>query len=303
MRTGADYRASLRDGRKVYILGEGKVEDVTTHPATSPMVEEYVKWYDRHHDPEWKDIVLTPEGSPVGYMVPRCAQDLTRMGRCFSATTFPTAGNITHTPAYGHMIALGVQHAVNIRNASDVQVKNAEAYRASIASSGRFLTFAAAAATIGYRLRPDPADRAALRLVNETDAGVVISGKIGMHTSPAYAEDVYLGANNGIDFQGHRATFIVTANAARRNDHLPQTIRPRHKPVQRPAQWPLRRTRRPDVAGQRADPVGARVPHRTLRRTRRPLAVLAPALLLAREGRIHPGHRLCLHPCDGPDQP
>ena len=51
MRTGADYRNSLRDGRQVFILGEGPVEDVTTHPATQAMVEEYAAWYDRHADP------------------------------------------------------------------------------------------------------------------------------------------------------------------------------------------------------------------------------------------------------------
>ena len=51
MRTGADYRESLRDGRRVWVLGEGVVEDVTTHPATRAMVEEYVAWYDRHFDP------------------------------------------------------------------------------------------------------------------------------------------------------------------------------------------------------------------------------------------------------------
>ena len=38
MRTGADYRESLHDGRRVFILGEGPVEDVTTHPATRAMV-------------------------------------------------------------------------------------------------------------------------------------------------------------------------------------------------------------------------------------------------------------------------
>ena len=62
-------------------------------------------------------------------------------------------------------------------------------------------------------MRPDPVERAALRIVRETDAGLVIRGKIGMHTSPAYAEDVYIGANNGIDFQGNRATFVVAVNA------------------------------------------------------------------------------------------
>lgn len=218
MRTGSNYRQALRDGRQVYLLGEGLIEDVTTHPATRPMVDEYVTWYDRHFDPEWQDVVLTPpdaagKRSPVGYMVPRSADDLARMGRCFAATCFLSAGNITHTPAYGHLIALGVLHAVGLRNASAEQVANAEAYRAHIASSGRFLTFAAGAATIGYRLRPDPAERAALRVVRESDAGLVVSGKIGMHTSPAYAEDVYIGSNSGVDFQGHRATFAVAVNA------------------------------------------------------------------------------------------
>ncbi|HLM12766.1 MAG TPA: 4-hydroxyphenylacetate 3-hydroxylase N-terminal domain-containing protein, partial [Reyranella sp.] len=60
MRTGADYRESLRDGRRVFVLGEGLVEDVTTHPATQAMVEEYVAWYDRHFEPEWQDTLLTP---------------------------------------------------------------------------------------------------------------------------------------------------------------------------------------------------------------------------------------------------
>jgi aromatic ring hydroxylase len=218
MRTGADYRESLRDGRRVWVLGEGLVDDVTTHPATQPMVEEYVAWYDRHFDPKWQDTVLAPPDDggvrrPVGYLVPRSADDLRRMGRCFSATTFPSAGNITHTPAYGHLIALGVRHAVGLGNAAPEQVANAEAYRAEIARSGRFLTFAAGAATIGYRLRENPAERSALRIVGQSGAGVVIRGKIGMLTSPAFAEDVYIGAVNGVDLNGQRATFVVPVNA------------------------------------------------------------------------------------------
>ena len=34
------------------------------------------------------------------------------MGRSFAKTTFLSAGNITHTPAYGNLIALGVLTAV-----------------------------------------------------------------------------------------------------------------------------------------------------------------------------------------------
>ncbi len=218
MRTGAEYRAALRDGRKVWVLGDGAVEDVTVHPATRGMVDEYVAWYDRHFDPTWQDVVLAPPDAhgarmPWAYAVPRSSDDLRAMGRCFSATTFPTAGNITHTPAYGHLIALGILDALQRRNVSREQIASAAAYRELIGRTGRFLTFCAGAGTIGYRLRDDPTQRAPLRLVRETGAGMIVSGKVGMHTSPPYAEDVYIGSHNGIDHGGHRATFIVPVNA------------------------------------------------------------------------------------------
>ena len=219
MRRGADYRAALRDGRRVWVMGEGVIDDVTTHPATRAMVDEYVAWYDLHFDPEWVDVLLSPpdtrrERRPWAYVAPKSTDDLRAMGRSFSKTTFLSAGNITHTPAYGNLIALGVVTAVQDCNASPQQIANALAYREHIAATGRFLTFCGGAATIGYRLREDPSERNALRLVRETDAGVVISGKIGMHTSPAYAEDVYVGGLSGVDIAGHRAGFIVPVGAA-----------------------------------------------------------------------------------------
>jgi aromatic ring hydroxylase len=218
MRTGAEYRAALRDGRRVWVMGEGLVEDVTAHPATRAMVDEYVTWYDRHIDPEWQDVVLTPPDgagrrAPWSFVVPKSAGDLRAMGRCFSSTLFPSAGNITHTPAYGNLIALGILDAVRQRNVSPKQIADAAEYRDMIARTGRFLTFSAGAATIGYRLRPDPGDRVALRLVGESAAGVVVRGKVGMHTSPAYAEDIYVGSNSGVDYGSHRATFIVPVGA------------------------------------------------------------------------------------------
>src|SRR2546425_3436842 len=213
MRTGKEYKEALRDGRKVWIVGEGAIDDVTTHPATRAMVDEYVAWYDRHFDPEWRDVLFAPESTHEGaawaYVLPKSSADLIGMGRSFSKTILLSAGNITHTPAYGHLIASGVLVAVQQQNASAEQIANAKAYRQLIAETGRFLTFCGGAAPIGFRLREDPADRAALKLVRETGAGAIISGRIGMHTSPAYAEDVYVGALNGIRIGEHNASFIV----------------------------------------------------------------------------------------------
>ncbi len=213
MRTGTDYRTALRDGRKVWVMNGGLVEDVVTHPATSAMVEEYVAWYDRHFDPAWRETLLTDAGAPVWAILPRTAGDLRLLGRSYSATTFVNAGNITHTPAYGHLIALGIETTVRAYGKFPAQIEHATEYRKMIAETGRFLTFSSGQATIGYRMRPNPAERNALRVVKETSDGLYLTGKVGMFTSPAYAEDVYIGANSGCEHNGHRVTCVVPINA------------------------------------------------------------------------------------------
>ena len=85
MRTGADYRESLRDGRNVWVMGAGRVEDVTPHPATAAMVDEYVAWYDRHFDAGWRDTLLTkpdPNGQrqSLALTPPKTSNDLRRLG-------------------------------------------------------------------------------------------------------------------------------------------------------------------------------------------------------------------------------
>jgi len=218
MRTGGEYREALRDGRRVWVMGEGWAGDVAAHPATRAMVEEYAAWYDRHLDPAWQEVLLAPADAdgqrmPWAYALPKCIEDLIGMGRSFAKTTFLSAGNITHTPAYGNLIALGVLTAAQALNGSQEHIAEAMAYRELIARTGRFLTYCGGAPIIGQRMRPDPRDRVALKLMRESDAGVVIRGRLGMHTSPAYAEDVYVGALCGIEIGGYRASFIVPVSA------------------------------------------------------------------------------------------
>jgi aromatic ring hydroxylase len=219
MRTGAEYRETLRkDGRKVWVLGEGRIDDVTTHPATATMVEEYAAWYDRHFDPGWHDILFAPatperERTAWAYLLPKNSDDLVGMGRFFAKTIFLSAGYITHTPAYGHLISMGILTTVQEHNVVAEQIAHAAAYRELIASTGRFLTFCSGAQPIGFRLRENPADRTALKLVRETDAGVILGGRLGVHTSPAYAEEVYVGTLNGVVIDGRNASFIVPVSA------------------------------------------------------------------------------------------
>ena len=209
MRTGAEYKAALRDGRKIVIMGGGTIEDVTTHPATASMVEQYVAWYDRHRDPDWIDTLVSPSGTPWAFVLPRTSEEVVAVGRAISKTIFLSAGNITHTPHYGHLIAMGVLAAAETRNVGPQHAENAEAYRREIVRDQRFVTFCGGAAIIGQRMQPNPADRVSVKIVRETDKGMIVRGRLGMHTSPAYAEEVYVGHLTGLQIAGHPVGFIV----------------------------------------------------------------------------------------------
>lgn len=70
MLTGAQYRASLRDGRQVHHGGR-RVEDVTADPLFGPAIDWASECYDRHHDPN-------PGAVGPYFEVPRTAADLVR---------------------------------------------------------------------------------------------------------------------------------------------------------------------------------------------------------------------------------
>ena len=219
MRTGADYKESLRDGRDVWVMGEGAVADVTTDPSTSAMVDEYVAWYDRHFDAEWQDILLTPpdgggQRHPLALTPPKTSADLRRLGKAISAVHFVTGGNMTHTPGYGALIALGMLNGLKRLNNSSEEIAAAEAYLESLVESGRFLTFAGGGPLIGTRLRQDENERAALRLVSETAEGIVVTGKVQMHTSTPFAEDLLITSRDELPpGSGRHLWFIVPVNS------------------------------------------------------------------------------------------
>ena len=79
IRTGEEYRESIRDGRKVYINGE-TVKDVTTHPAFKPIVDARARIYDMAHEEKYRDIMSYSmnggnERFCTGFKPPKVEQD------------------------------------------------------------------------------------------------------------------------------------------------------------------------------------------------------------------------------------
>ncbi|MEZ5101767.1 MAG: 4-hydroxyphenylacetate 3-hydroxylase N-terminal domain-containing protein [Thermoleophilia bacterium] len=81
LRTGDEYRASLRDEREVWYRGE-RIEDVTEHPATRGGVDFAARMYDLQFDPVGQEALtyVRPDGvrASTSWLLPRTRDDLLR---------------------------------------------------------------------------------------------------------------------------------------------------------------------------------------------------------------------------------
>src|SRR6476661_180106 len=99
IRTGDEYRASIRDGREVWMNGE-RVDDVVTHPAFKPLVDVRARLYDMAHEPATRDIMtyvdeLTGERSAISLKLPRTKEDWNDKRRSVDAVMDDIGGVVT----------------------------------------------------------------------------------------------------------------------------------------------------------------------------------------------------------------
>ena len=79
IRSGDEYRASIRDGREVWMNGE-RIRDVTAHPAFKPLVDARARIYDMAHDTDTRDVMsyedaATGERHAIGLKLPKVRED------------------------------------------------------------------------------------------------------------------------------------------------------------------------------------------------------------------------------------
>src|SRR2546422_11308131 len=102
VRTGAEYIASLRDDRTVYMHGE-RVRDVTEHPALQGAIRSIAGLYDLAAAPENRTVMTFPSpatGAPVNmpFLMPRTPQDLVARRRARPPWAGPAFGPTGRSP-------------------------------------------------------------------------------------------------------------------------------------------------------------------------------------------------------------
>jgi 4-hydroxyphenylacetate 3-monooxygenase len=195
IRTGQQYRDSIRDGRQVWINGE-RVNDVTTHPMFRPLVDIRARMYDMQHEALHAPVMTYAEPGgeicPVGAKLPITQEDWHAKRRATDTLLDEVGGIVTRVgdETVGEMWSLydgqdmlnevNPLFAANIRNHVD-RVLRLDPFHVSANTDPK-----------GDRSkRPQDQDPdMLLHVVRETDAGIIVRGA-KYETAAAYANQAF----------------------------------------------------------------------------------------------------------------
>ena len=196
IRTGEEYRESIRDGREVWINGE-RVKDVTTHPMFKPIVDVRARIYDMAHEQATQDAMSyvdeqTGERNCVANKLPHSQQDWLDKRSAADLVMREARGVVTRVgdETIGEMWSLfDGQDVLN-----EVDPRFSQNIRNHIATTVRNDPFHISANTDpkGDRSKA-PQDQdpdMLLHVVKETDNGIVVRGA-KYETAAAYANQAF----------------------------------------------------------------------------------------------------------------
>ncbi len=197
IRTGDDYRSSIRDGREVWIDG-ARVEDVTVHPMFKPVVDVRARIYDMQHDPEHRDFMTyhdADEGADcaIGLKLPHSPEDWQLKRDAVDRVMWDIGGVVTRVgdETIGEMWSLWDGKDV----LGEIDPRFSENVERHIHRAIKHDPFHVSANTDpkGDRSkRPQEQDPDMLvHVVKETDAGIVIRGA-KYETASAYSNQAFL---------------------------------------------------------------------------------------------------------------
>jgi 4-hydroxyphenylacetate 3-monooxygenase len=194
IRTGEEYRESLRDGREVWIDGE-RVADVTTHPAFKPIVDARARIYDLAHEPATEDVMSYEEEGErfaTGLKPPRTQEDWHAKRRAVDTVMDDLGGVVIRVgdETVGEMWSLAdgadVLNEVDPRFAANIRRHIDRAVR-----SDPFHVSANTDPKGDRSKRPQDQDPdMLLHVVRETDRGIVVRGA-KYETAAAYANQAF----------------------------------------------------------------------------------------------------------------
>jgi 4-hydroxyphenylacetate 3-monooxygenase len=195
IRTGDEYRDSIRDGREVFMNGE-KVPDVTTHPMFKPLVDIRARIYDMQHEAATasKMVYHDDGGEPysIGLKLPYSQNDWSEKRASTDAIFDEIGGVVTRVgdETVGEMWSL--YDGQDVLNQVDPQFsKNIKNHIHKVIDQDPFHVSANTDPKGDRSKAPQDQDPdMLLHVVKETDEGIVVRGA-KFETAAAYANQAF----------------------------------------------------------------------------------------------------------------
>ncbi|MCZ4353816.1 4-hydroxyphenylacetate 3-hydroxylase family protein [Roseovarius aestuarii] len=194
IRTGAQYRDSIRGNRDIYMNGE-KVKDVTTHPQFKPLVDVRARIYDMQHEDAHRDIMTVEqngERNALGNALPYCQDDWWAKRRATDNMMNDIGGVVTRVgdETVGEMWSL--YDGQDVLNEVDPQFsKNIENHIFKVLHEDPFHVSANTDPKGDRSKAPQDQDPdMLLHVVKETSEGIVVRGA-KYETAAAYANQAF----------------------------------------------------------------------------------------------------------------
>ena len=223
-RTGQDYIAGLRERPpEVWLRGE-RICDVTAHPALQGGVKAVAALYDLQRRPDLRDemtYVSPATGDPVGYsfIIPQTQAELQQRGRMMMRWARTGCGMLGRSPDF-----LNVNFAA-WGAAADFFAQNRPSFKSHIRNYYEYirendLTLTHALINLQRRRLPGQShlsEGVGLRVVRETDAGLIVQGSRILATLGPLADEIAVysprfGGGNALGSEAYVLNFAIPCN-------------------------------------------------------------------------------------------
>ena len=220
LRTGDEYLASLRDGRRVYYGGE-RVADVTAHPAFRNTARSFARIYDRKREAQnlaAMSFVEDGERSTSWFLLPKSRKDLEQRAECHRRVAEWSYGLLgrspDHVPAFiGGMAMVPELFEANrqgfgrnvIDYFNDLKLRDLFAC---------YLVLTPQGSRDPKMYKDTGAINPALAVVSEDSEGIVVSGLKLLGTSAVFSDEAWIGSMIplGPDQINEAVTFAIPIN-------------------------------------------------------------------------------------------
>ena len=180
LRTGEQFRESLRDGRRV-ILGGREVEDVTAEPSLAGGIDTFARLLDAQLDPKHRDITTaiepeTGERIATGWLVPYTKADLWRHDAMSKLSTYQTFGVFGRPPDYGPVKAIAFLAFRHLIEKAEPEIAEKARHLIRVGQKNNLVSADIIVDVQTDRRKPMPEQAGRLRVVEEREHGVVLYG-------------------------------------------------------------------------------------------------------------------------------